>query len=408
MDWLGLNYDEGPFYQTQRGDRYKFFIQKLLDEGKAYRCYCSPERLDNLRKEQLANKEKPRYDGLCRSREGSLNEPHVIRFKNPLDGSVSFQDQIHGTIKFENKELDDFIISRSDSSPTYNFCVVIDDLDMKISHVIRGDDHINNTPKQINLINALGEKAPLYAHLPMILGPDGTKLSKRHGATSVLEYKKEGFLPQALINYLVRLGWSCGDKEIFSLDEMIEFFDIKDVNKAQAAINFEKLLWLNQHYIKTSKPCEIEKELSFQFSELKIDTNSPPLLSDIISVQSERSSTLKEMAEKSRYFYEDVKKYDEKAIKKHINTQIIPIVAEIKKDLESLSTWCATEIHKIIINISEKFSLKLGKIAQPLRIAVTGGTISPPIDVTLELIGKKRVTERLDSFLSYISDQITN
>src|SRR5579872_6140976 len=254
MAWLNLSYDEGPYYQTKRFDRYKEVIAKLLQEGKAYRCYCSKERLENLRNEQMTNKEKPRYDGFCRDRQDQPEGNYVVRFKNPLDGTVEFEDLIRGKLSFSNQELDDLIIARSDGTPTYNFTVVVDDLDMKITHVIRGDDHINNTPRQINILRALGGTPPFYAHVPMILGSDGKRLSNRHDAVSVLQYREEGFLPEALLNYLARLGWSHGDQEIFSIDELIQYFDIKDINRSPAAFNPEKLLWLNQHYIKHSDP----------------------------------------------------------------------------------------------------------------------------------------------------------
>lgn len=398
MKWLGLNWDEGPIHQMQRMQRYQEVTQQLLNKGKAYRCYCSKERLEDLREKQLSKKEKPRYDGLCRLKDANNpDQPFVIRFKNPESDVVSFDDQIHGKISFQNSELDDLIIVRSDGTPTYNFAVVIDDLDMKITHVIRGDDHINNTPRQINLLKALGAPLPIYAHLPMILGPDGTKLSKRHGAANVMQYRDDGFLPEAMLNYLIRLGWSHGDQEIFSIDEMIKLFDIKQVHKASAALNPTKLLWINQHHMKTGAPEHVAKHLQWHIQDQKIDITNGTDLTNVVKIQAERCHTLKEMAEKSRYFYMDIS-YEETA-KKHLKPEIIPILAEIKTQLNTLTNWTASEIHQVIVKVAEKFGLKLGKIAQPLRVVVTGGEVSPPIDITLELIGKEKVLARIDQVL---------
>lgn len=402
MQWLGLDYDEGPFYQSQRMDRYKQVIQRLLNEGKAYRCYCSKERLDDLREKQLAKKEKPCYDGLCRERDSdNPDQPFVIRFKNPRTGNVSFDDQVHGTITFRNDELDDLIIARSDGTPTYNFCVVVDDMDMKITHVIRGADHINNTPRQINIFNALGYPIPVYAHVPMILGEDGKKLSKRHGAVNVMQYRDDGFLPDALLNYLIRLGWAHGDQEIFSRQEMAEFFELKDINKAASMFNTDKLLWLNQHYMKTNPAASVAKQLEWQMHKLNININNGPPLTEIVKIQAERCHTLLEIAEKSKYFYQDITEYDEKA-KKHLKPEIVPVLTEIKNELQNLTNWNAPRIHEIIISKAQQFELNLGKVAQPIRVAVTGGTVSPPIDVTLELIGKERVLKRLEKILKIL------
>lgn len=399
MDWLGLDYDEGPFYQSERMNRYKELIQKLLDDGLAYRCYCSKERLEDLRKKQLGKKQKPRYDGLCRLRDPSdPNQPYVVRFKNPQEGEVSFDDQVHGKITFQNNELDDLIIARSNGMPTYNFAVAIDDLDMKITHVIRGDDHINNTPRQINVIKALGFEPPVYAHLPMILGSDGARLSKRHGAVSVMQYRDDGFMPHALLNYLVRLGWSHGDQEIFSVKDMTKFFELNKVHKAPAAFNTDKLLWLNQHYLKTDDPKKVADRLKWYMA----DTSKGPELDRVVQIQAERSHTLKEMAEKSRCFYEDFAEYDNNA-KKQLKGKVIPVLQEIKDGFQNLTDWRAEVIHEIIISTAEKFELKLGKVAQPIRAAITGGTISPPIDVTAELIGKQRVIERLEKAIAVCS-----
>ncbi len=316
MAWLGLDYDEGPFYQTKRFDRYHEMTEKLLAEGKAYRCYCSRERLDALREEQMARKIKPRYDGHCRScQDGDPERPHVIRFKNPIDGAVVVDDLIKGKVPFNNAELDDLIIRRSDGSPTYNFTVVVDDLEMEITHVLRGDDHINNTPRQINIYHALGATPPSFAHLPMILGPDGSRLSKRHGAVSVTQYRDDGYLPEALLNYLVRLGWSHGDQEIFSIDEMASLFGIEAINRAAASFDNEKLAWLNQHYIKSATPAHLATLLSPHLGALGVDPASGPDLVEVARVQQERAKTLQEMAAISLFIYRDFDSYDETAAK---------------------------------------------------------------------------------------------
>ncbi len=398
MNWLGLNYDEGPFYQTKRFDRYKEVIQKFLQEGKAYRCCCSKERLEELRAKQFANKEKPRYDGHCRDlnlKEGS--QPYVIRFRNPAVGEVIVNDQVHGKVVFQNTELDDLIIARSDCTPTYNFTVVVDDWDMQVTHVIRGDDHLNNTPRQINMLLALGATPPVYAHVPMILGSDGKKLSKRHGAVSVIQYRDEGYLPEALLNYLVRLGWSHGDQEIFSKAEMIQLFDIKHLNKSAAAFNTEKLQWLNQHYLKTLDPQYVAEQLKWQLQHQNIDTTHGPDLVDLVIAQRERAKTLKEMAEKSRFFYEEID--PAVFIANPIPAEIKPALASLREKLAQLTEWTDTTIHEAINKTAEEFNLKLGKLAQPLRLAVTGGTVSPPIDCTVRLLGKVKVLERMQKIL---------
>lgn len=402
MAWLNLAHDEGPFYQTQRFDRYKEVIQQMLNDGTAYYCYCYKERLENLRNEQMANKEKPRYDGQCRH----LTAPPagiqpVVRFKNPLDGEVVVRDLIKGMVTFKNNELDDLIIARSDGTPTYNFTVVVDDWDMQITHVIRGDDHLNNTPRQMNILAALGATLPQYAHVPMILGDDGQRLSKRHGAVSVLNYQEEGFLPDALLNYLVRLGWAHGDQEIFSRQEMIDLFEIADVNGKPSAFNTEKLLWLNQHYMKTDPPEHIATFLKYQLDKLGLDAGEIPL-AEIVKIQAERSKTLKEMAENSRYFFTDTVTFDEKAVQKNLTRDAHNPLSELGTRLENLAEWTAEAIHAEIHQVAAQLNLKLGKVAQPLRVAVTGGTVSPPIDMTVFLIGKVRTVARIQRALSLI------
>lgn len=398
MHWLGLTYDEGPFYQTKRFDRYKEVVQQFLQENKAYRCYCSKERLEDLRTRQLASKEKPRYDGHCRDLHlQDDSRPYVVRFRNLLQGEVIVDDKVHGKVVFQNSELDDLIIARSDGTPTYNFTVVVDDWDMQVTHVIRGDDHLNNTPRQMNMLLALGATPPVYAHVPMILGPDGKKLSKRHGAVSVMQYRDEGYLPEALLNYLVRLGWSHGDQEIFSMDEMIRLFDINDLNKSAAAFNTEKLQWLNQHYLKTLDPAYIATHLQWHMRQLQLDVSQGPALIDLIIAQRERAKTLKEMAEKSKFFYEDIQVSD--ADKQAISDDVKSALKHLSEQLANLSEWTDAKIHEAIHKAAETFNLKLGKLAQPLRIALTGGTVSPPIDVTVRLLGKEKVLARIDDIL---------
>jgi glutamyl-tRNA synthetase len=397
MEWLGLAHDAGPFYQTQRFERYHAVIQQLLAEGKAYYCYCSKERLEQVRTEQHANKEKPRYDGCCRH--GVAHPPAgvqpVVRFKNPPTGEVVIPDLIKGTVVIHNKELDDLIIARSDGTPTYNFTVVVDDYDMGITHVIRGDDHLNNTPRQINILHALGATIPLYAHVPMILGADGQRLSKRHGAVSVMQYKEEGYLPQALLNYLVRLGWAHGDQEIFSREEMIALFQLENVNSAASTFNPEKLLWLNQQYLKNEPAEEIVPHLAWHFEQLGIDTRKGPPLVEVIKIQAERAKTLREMAESSRFFYEDLNGYDEKAVQKNIKPDIFPALADLINALALLSEWNSSTIHALLNHVAAQHNLKLGKIAQPLRIAICGSAVSPPIDATAALLGQSRTLARL-------------
>lgn len=404
LAWLNLNYDEGPFFQTQRMDRYHAIIQQLLASGHAYRCVCSKERLEKLRAEQTAQQIKPRYDGCCRDLNiQNTHESFVVRFKNPMSGAVVFDDLIRGTISVNNTELDDLIIARADGSPMYNFCVVVDDFDMNITDVIRGDDHINNTPRQINMLRALGVPIPRYAHVPMILGSDGKRLSKRHGAVSVLQFQEEGYLPEALLNYLVRLGWSYGDQEIFSREEMIQHFDIHKVNRSPAMFNVEKLNWLNQHYLKTQDVNNIEPLLADQLKKLNIDYSHGPSLSSMVQLQAERVKTLKEMAECSRYFFEPVTHYDEAALKKNMTSDVLPALSLLKTKLAELMDWQKEDIHTVILSVATELNLKMGKVAQPLRIAVTGGTVSPSIDITLQLIGKEAVLTRLDQLIQMTS-----
>jgi len=397
MKWLGLDHDEGPFYQAQRMERYGEVLQQFLREGKAYHCYCSKEELDEMRAAQSARKEKPRYDGRCRHRKGPApGVSPVVRFRNPDEGQVVVNDIIHGPITFDSSELDDLIIARSDGTPTYNFCVVVDDYDMKITHVIRGDDHINNTPRQINMLRALGVEPPLYAHVPMILGPDGAKLSKRHGAVSVLQYRDDGFLPEGLLNYLGRLGWSHGDQEIFSIDEMVKLFDIHDVNKSASALNLDKMLWTNQQHIVRSTPEHLAVYLKPQLEALGVVADDIAKVAAVAKAQQERAKTLKEMAENSLFFFRDVTAYDEKAAKKNLTAEAAPLLHAVRARLAGLPQWQAPAIQEAIVAVATDNAVGLGKVAQPIRVAVSGGSVSPPIDVTLETLGRETTLQRLD------------
>ena len=400
MRWLGLDEDEGPFFQTQRFARYREVLETMLQSGTAYRCYCSKEELEALREQQIARKEKPRYTGICRERTAPRpGVDPVVRFRNPTEGVVVVQDLVHGPVTFQNAELDDLIIARADGTPTYNFSVVVDDMDMGITHVIRGDDHLNNTPRQMNMLQALGANLPAYAHVPMILGPDGAKLSKRHGAVSVLQYEEEGYLPDALLNYLVRLGWSHGDQEVFTREEMIAAFDIRDVNRAASAFNPEKLLWLNQQHMVRTAPAALVPYLRAQLRRLGCDSEDHVLLEGVIVAQRERAKTLKEMAQNSRFFFIERIEVDPKAAAKHLGGEALSMLAAVREQLAALPQWSAMAIHTLLNDQATRSQLGLGKIAQPLRVAVTGTAVSPPIDATLELLGRERTLTRIDAVL---------
>jgi glutamyl-tRNA synthetase len=396
MAWAGLSHDEGPFFQTKRFDRYKEVIDQLVAKGHAYRCYCTKDELDQMRADQTARGEKPRYDGRWRERSDAREGvPPVIRFKNPLAGEIVVDDVIHGRVVFQNAELDDLIIARSDGSPTYNFCVVVDDMDMGITHVIRGDDHLNNTPRQMNMLLALGAPVPVYAHLPMILGSDGAKLSKRHGAVSVLQYRDEGFLPEAVLNYLARLGWSHGDQEIFSIEELTRLFDILDVNKSASAFDGTKLAWLNQQHMMHAPPSRIVAPLRWHLAQSGIETREEGPYEQIVIAQRERAKTVREMAANSVFFFRAPTAYDDKAVRKNITPEILGVLEETSAALGRLEEWTPAAIHALITAIATAHTLPLGKLAQPLRIAVCGGTVSPPIDQTLAILGRAETLARL-------------
>ncbi|ROH88817.1 glutamate--tRNA ligase [Stagnimonas aquatica] len=401
MAWLGLNSDFEEIYQTQRFDRYAAVIQDMLAAGTAYHCYASKEELDQMRAEQQARKEKPRYDGRWRPEPGKvLPEPPagvkpVVRFRNPQDGEVVLDDLIKGRIVFASEELDDLIIARADGVPTYNFCVVVDDMDMGITHVIRGDDHVNNTPRQIQMIRALGGTPPKYAHVSMILGSDGAKLSKRHGALGVMEYRAMGFMPDAILNYLVRLGWSHGDQELFTREEMIAKFDFDHVSAAPARFDMEKAYWVSHQYLKVTEPAVIAPEFDWHLRRQGVDPANGPALEDVILQQRERCRTLLEMAEKSKFFYAEVGSYNEKDAAKHLSAKAAPVLNALIDGLTGLAHWQPADIHGVVHAVAEKLGLKLGDVAQPIRVAVSGAAVSPPIDQTLFLLGRTATLARL-------------
>ncbi|MDH5360859.1 MAG: glutamate--tRNA ligase [Gammaproteobacteria bacterium] len=403
MTWLGLEYDEGPFYQTHRFERYKEVIQTLLDQGDAYHCYCSKDELEAMREEQMANKQKPRYDGRCRHRSEPREgvEP-VVRFRNPTEGAVVVNDLIRGQVTFNNSELDDLIIARSDGTPTYNLTVVVDDADMAINYVIRGDDHLNNTPRQMNILKALGYEPPIYAHVPMILGGDGKRLSKRHGAVSVMQYRDEGYLPEAVLNYLVRLGWSHGDQELFSIDQMIELFQLENVNKAASTYNQDKLLWINHQYIMNSEPAHIAHHLSVHLGNLDIDPSVGPNIEEIIVAQREKAKTLVELAATCVFYYRDPSEYDAKTAKKAFVEEAIAPLSRLRDGLVSLSDWAQEPIHAVLEKVVSDLQIGFGKLGMPARLALTGGAPSPGLDLTIYLLGSESSIRRIDAAIEYI------
>ncbi|MEW6163010.1 MAG: glutamate--tRNA ligase [Nitrospirota bacterium] len=407
MKWLSLDWDEGPHRQTDRFSIYKSYADKLLKEGKAYYCYCSSEELEKRRQEALAQGKSPKYDGRCRN----LAEPvsgriPAIRFIMPQEGETVVDDLIKGKVIFDNAQLDDLIIIRSDGTPTYNFVVVVDDVDMEITHVIRGDDHLNNTPKQIHIYKALGYRIPAFAHLPMILGPDKTRLSKRHGATSVTAYKEMGYLPDAFVNYIVRLGWAHGDQEIFTRDELIEYFSLEDVGKSAAVFNPEKLLWLNSQYIIDST-AERLGDLVMPFLLKQGIIKEGQILdkewfSRGIRTLKERSRTLVELADSLRYYISEEIEPDPKAKEKFLNERSLPYLIDVKEALKRLDNFIAPEIEKTFMSVVKKHRIKLGEVAQPVRVAMTGKTESAGIFEVIEIVGKEKTLKRLEKAIKII------
>ncbi|MGR3913213.1 MAG: glutamate--tRNA ligase [Gammaproteobacteria bacterium] len=404
LRWLGLDWQRGPYYQSERGARYREVVRQLLDAGHAYYCFCARDRLEAAREAQRAAGRKPRYDRHCRElgRQPAPGEGAAVRFKNPADGVVVFDDIVRGRVRIDNAELDDLILARSDGAPTYHLCVVADDIDMGITHIIRGDDHTNNTPRQLNIFSALGAAPPHFAHVPMILGGDGRRLSKRHGAADVLDYRARGFLPEALLNYLARLGWAHGDREIFSRDELVKLFDISDINQAAAGFDEAKLLWVNRHYLRAASPARLAAELGERLAARGIDSARGPALTEAAEALRERAQTLEEMADKAAYWYADFAEYDAAAAKKHLRPAAAELLAAMRDELARIGDWDEAAIAAAFARVAETKQVKLGQLAQPARVAVSGGAATPPIDLTLKLAGKPRTLERLENALHWI------
>jgi glutamyl-tRNA synthetase len=405
MDWLGMACDEGPVYQSDRFDLYRAKIQQLVTEGKAYRCYCTAEELEQKRELALTQGRKPKYDGTCRQRQATIeNQPYVVRFKAPQEGATTFNDRIKGDITFQNEELDDLILQRTDSTPTYNFVVVVDDAEMKINLVLRGDDHINNTPRQIMLYEALGYPVPEFAHVPMILGADKSRLSKRHGATSVMAYRDMGYLPEALVNYLVRLGWSHGDQEIFSMEELINLFSLENVGKSASVFNPEKLLWLNSHYIKTGHPARLAVLLCEHLKQEGIEVSPGPELEAIVVALQDRSKTLVEMAQQAQCFFGTEVQFDETAAAKFLTRDIGEIFETLFAALEACHDWKEEVLDEVFKGVLQATGLKFGKLAQPARVALTGSTNGPSICVIMEILGREKTLARLQGAVARLCD----
>jgi glutamyl-tRNA synthetase len=404
MNWLGLDYDEGPFYQMQRMPRYKEVIQQMLASGHAYYCYTSPAELDAMREAQRARGEKPRYDGTWRPESGKTlpaipeGIKPVIRFKNPTEGVVAWDDMVKGRIEFSNSELDDLIIARSDGTPTYNFCVVVDDWDMGITQVIRGDDHVNNTPRQINILTALGATVPNYAHLSMILGDDGTKLSKRHGAVSVMQYDEDGYLPEAVINYLARLGWSHGDDEVFSVDQFCQWFDLDHITPSAAQFNTEKLKWLNNHYMKQMDNEALAAKVRPRLEARDITVGNSPALASVVGLYKERVSTLNELADAAEVFYIDLHP-DAALMEAQLSAEAIPALRDFAARLAT-ATWDAPSISALIKEVITQHGLKMPKLAMPLRVMLTGQTQAPSVDALVVLFPREMVLQRIEKNLA--------
>jgi glutamyl-tRNA synthetase len=401
MAWLQLDHDEGPFYQTLRMDRYRQVAEDLLRAGKAYYAYESREEIDAMRAQAMAEGRKPRYNGHYRDRnEPFRDDPNrVLRFKNPTAGSVVFDDKVKGRVEWSNSELDDLVLIRSDGFPTYNFAVVVDDIDMKITDVVRGDDHVNNTPRQVNVYEALGAPVPAFAHLPMILGPDGAKLSKRHGAVGVMQYRDDGFLPHAVLNYLARLGWSHGDQEIFSREEMVKLFRIEDVNHSASRFDIDKLSWLNQHYLKTDDPEQIAPQFEWHLHAAGYDLDSGPRPADVIVALRDRVKTLKDMAERAAVWYRPLEHYDETAVSKHMKGAGAALAA-VHEHLHGLKEWSPASIDTALRAAAASLELGMGKVAQPLRVAITGTAVSPSIEQTVYLAGRDEAMRRIDAAIA--------
>ncbi|MEN1957498.1 glutamate--tRNA ligase [Luteimonas changyuni] len=404
MEWLGLDYDEGPIYQTARVERYREVAEQLVAAGQAYYAYESKAELDAMREAAMAAGTKPRYNGAYREQGAPYRDDpnRVIRLKNPLDGTVAWDDKVKGRIEIANAELDDLVIFRPDGYPTYNFAVVVDDLDMGITDVVRGDDHVNNTPRQINIYRALGAEVPAFSHLPMILDEQGAKLSKRTGAADVMQYRDAGYLPHALLNYLVRLGWSHGDQEIFSIDEMKSLFDLKGVNAKAARLDMAKLGWLNQQYLKEDAPADVAKHLEWQLREAGYDLAAGPAPADVVLALRDRVQTLKDMAERAAVWYRPLTDYDDKAVAKHLKPEAKAPLAEARHRLDALPAWTVEAIAEALQGTAETLGLGMGKVAQPLRVAITGTQVSPDIAHTVYLAGRDEALERINAAIARI------
>jgi glutamyl-tRNA synthetase len=402
MDWLGLDYDEGPIYQTHRLDRYREVAEQLVAAGKAYYAYETKEELEAMRERAMAAGEKPRYNGAYRDRNEPLRDDpnRVIRFKNPLDGVVAWEDKVKGRIEIANSELDDLVIFRSDGYPTYNFAVVVDDIDMRITDVVRGDDHVNNTPRQINIYEALGAPVPHFAHLPMILDEHGAKLSKRTGAADVMQYREIGYLPHALLNYLVRLGWSHGDQEIFSIAEMTQLFDLKDVNAKASRLDPAKLGWLNQQYLKSDEPEAVAKHLQWHLEQQGYDLAQGPKPADLVVALRDRVQTLRDMAERSAVWFQPLTQYDDAAVAKHLTAAARAPLVEARARLGELMTWTPESIHMVLNDVAAACGVGMGKVAQPLRVAITGTQVSPDIAHTIFLAGRDEALLRIEAAIA--------
>ncbi len=402
MAWLGLDYDEGPVYQTHRLARYREVAEQMVAAGTAYYAYETKAELEAMREAAMAANEKPRYNGAYREQNaGFRDDPNrVIRFKNPPDGTVAWEDKVKGRIEISNTELDDLVIFRSDGYPTYNFAVVVDDLDMRITDVVRGDDHVNNTPRQINIYKALGAEVPHFAHLPMILDPEGAKLSKRTGAADVMQYRDDGYLPHALLNYLVRLGWSHGDQEIFSITEMATLFDLKDVNAKASRLDPAKLGWLNQQYLKSDDPTDVGKHLEWHLLQQGYNLANGPKPADVVIALRDRVQTLKDMAERAAVWFRPLEHYDEAAVAKHLNAAAEAPLAEARERFARLEAWTADSVGAALHETAEALGIGMGKVAQPLRVAITGTQVSPDISHTVYLAGQGEAVKRIDAALA--------
>jgi glutamyl-tRNA synthetase len=405
MEWLGLDYDEGPYYQTRRFDRYREVIDRLVEQGHAYYCQCSRQRLEQIRERQMADKQKPRYDGCCRDlglQPGDGVEM-VVRFRNPQQGGVSFKDHVKGEVSVSNLELDDLVIARSDGTPTYNLSVVVDDMDMEITHVLRGDDHVNNTPRQVNILRALGAEVPEYAHVPMILGDDGKRLSKRHGAVGVMEYFEAGYLPEAMLNYLVRLGWSHGDQELFTREQMIDLFSLDGLNKSASSFNTEKLNWINQQYLMSEPLGRITGLVKKRLDRLGLGYDEALDFSTVVDLYRQRVSTINQLVDSILYCFQDFSSYDEKAAAKVLKPAALAPLQSLLDRFRALDDWDLAAIHSVIEAVTVELEVGMGKVGQPLRVAVTGGSFSPPIDQTVELLGRDRSLVRIERAIEFIS-----